>query len=142
VSKPAGILITSVEDTGVGISGEDLMKLFKFFGQCSKTKDINRGGMGLGLTISKMIVRQLGGNVSVKSHPNVGSTFQFCIPIEQVAQGPVCGQEHLSNPPPTIMRIMPIIKEQDDELKESHDDNIIHSTLPRKKKINPNILFE
>lgn len=45
-----------VKDTGVGISACDLNKLFKFFGCLSKTKDINKGGMGLGLTISKMIV--------------------------------------------------------------------------------------
>jgi signal transduction histidine kinase len=44
-------------DTGVGISTEDLDKLFKFFGKISKTKEINKGGMGLGLTISKMILQ-------------------------------------------------------------------------------------
>ena len=45
-----------VEDTGVGIEQEDLVKLFKFFGKLSKSKEINKGGMGLGLTISKMII--------------------------------------------------------------------------------------
>lgn len=49
-------LLTEVEDTGIGMKQEDLRKLFRFFGTLSKTKDINRGGMGLGLTISKMIV--------------------------------------------------------------------------------------
>ena len=49
-------LITSVEDTGIGIGNEDLEKLFKFFGCISKSRDINRGGMGLGLSISKMIL--------------------------------------------------------------------------------------
>ena len=49
-------LMTSVQDTGIGMKSEDLVKLFKFFGCLSKTKNINRGGMGLGLTISKMIV--------------------------------------------------------------------------------------
>lgn len=50
------VLITTVEDTGIGITPEDLVKLFKFFGCISKSRDINRGGMGLGLTISKMIL--------------------------------------------------------------------------------------
>ena len=49
-------LTTSVEDTGIGIKREDLSKLFKFFGTVSKSQSFNRGGMGLGLTISKMIV--------------------------------------------------------------------------------------
>ena len=51
-----GHLVTSVSDTGMGISKDDLKKLFQFFGKLSKSSDINRGGMGLGLTISKMIV--------------------------------------------------------------------------------------
>jgi signal transduction histidine kinase len=49
-------LISDVLDTGIGISEEDLKKLFQFFGCIAKSKDINRGGMGLGLTISKMIL--------------------------------------------------------------------------------------
>ena len=50
-------LTTTVEDTGIGMGEQELKKLFKFFGTLPKSKDINRGGMGLGLTISKMIVR-------------------------------------------------------------------------------------
>ena len=46
-----------MEDSGLGIQREDLNKLFTFFGKISKTKDINKGGMGLGLTISKMILQ-------------------------------------------------------------------------------------
>ena len=49
------------------MSNEDLTQLFKFFGQISKSKDINRGGMGLGLTISKMIIQQLNGEVECES---------------------------------------------------------------------------
>jgi signal transduction histidine kinase len=54
-------------DTGIGMRQEDLQKLFKFFGTLSKSKDINRGGMGLGLSISKLIVNSLGGEISVES---------------------------------------------------------------------------
>ncbi len=50
------VLICSVKDTGIGISEEGIGKLFQFFGCLTRTKDCNRGGMGLGLTISKMIV--------------------------------------------------------------------------------------
>jgi len=49
-------MTTSVKDTGLGILEEDLGKLFKFFGCLAKTKNINRSGLGLGLTISKMII--------------------------------------------------------------------------------------
>ncbi|TNV84121.1 hypothetical protein FGO68_gene2356 [Halteria grandinella] len=71
-----------IKDTGVGIQPNDLNKLFKFFGTLAKTKDINRGGMGLGLTISKMIIQQLGGSVNVESVPNQGTEFSFWIPLE------------------------------------------------------------
>ena len=50
-------LTGSVRDSGVGIKQEDITKLFRFFGKISSTKDINKGGMGLGLTISKMIIQ-------------------------------------------------------------------------------------
>ncbi|TNV73755.1 hypothetical protein FGO68_gene15414 [Halteria grandinella] len=77
------LLTGKVSDTGLGIKEADLEKLFKFFGCLVTTKDINRGGMGLGLTISKMIIQQLGGDISVESLPGVGTTFSFTIPIEE-----------------------------------------------------------
>ena len=49
-------LAVSVRDSGFGIKQEDITKLFRFFGKISSTKDINKGGMGLGLTISKLIL--------------------------------------------------------------------------------------
>ncbi len=55
--KSVNRLLIEVEDTGIGMQREDLGKLFQFFGKISKTKDINKGGMGLGLTISKMILQ-------------------------------------------------------------------------------------
>jgi signal transduction histidine kinase len=54
-------LVSSVSDTGIGIKRDDLNRLFTFFGCIAKSKHINRGGMGLGLTISKMILQQLDG---------------------------------------------------------------------------------
>jgi len=49
-------LITSVRDTGVGIEPEAIQKLFQFFGKLHQSKKINQGGMGFGLTISKLII--------------------------------------------------------------------------------------
>jgi anti-sigma regulatory factor (Ser/Thr protein kinase) len=79
VSMKNGILITEVIDTGIGMKNEDLQRLFKFFGKLQMTKMINRGGMGLGLTISKMIVQELGGDITVSSTQGQGSTFTFSI---------------------------------------------------------------
>lgn len=49
-------LKVEVSDTGIGMDHSDLSKLFKFFSCLAKSKDINKGGMGIGLYISKMIV--------------------------------------------------------------------------------------
>ncbi len=46
-----------------------------------KSKNINKGGMGMGLTISKMILQELKGEISVKSKANHGSTFSFIVPV-------------------------------------------------------------
>ena len=56
-------LITKIHDTGIGIQEENIDKLFKFFGTLEKSRKINKGGMGFGLTISKKILEQLGGDI-------------------------------------------------------------------------------
>ncbi len=79
-------IITSVRDTGVGIKEEDIEKLFKFFGQATSSKNINRSGMGLGLTISKMIVQQMGGTIDVESVVGEGSNFHFTFPLLELPE--------------------------------------------------------
>ena len=74
-------LVSTIQDTGIGIKKDDLARLFSFFGCIAKSKEINRGGMGLGLTISKMILQQLDGQINVESQENVGSKFIFKIPV-------------------------------------------------------------
>eukprot|EP00347_Sterkiella_histriomuscorum_P013181 403365699 len=77
------ILTTQVIDTGIGISPEDVKKLFQFFGKVQASKEINKSGMGLGLTISKMIVSQMNGKISVKSVVDQGSQFKVEMPIKK-----------------------------------------------------------
>lgn len=50
------VLRTEVIDTGIGMKPEEIEKLFRFFGKISSSNHLNRGGMGFGLTITKMIV--------------------------------------------------------------------------------------
>ena len=87
-SKETKTLTASVKDTGLGMAPDDLQRLFRFFGCLAKTKDINRGGIGLGLTISKMILQKMGGDIHVESKPGVGSKFTFIIPIEVLENQP------------------------------------------------------
>ena len=77
------VLITDVSDTGIGIKQEDIDKLFRFFGKINHSGKINQGGMGLGLTISKMILQELHGKISVTSEFSKGTCFSFKIPINK-----------------------------------------------------------
>ncbi|MCS6815633.1 MAG: ATP-binding protein, partial [Cyanobacteria bacterium] len=69
-----------VEDTGPGIAPEELDQLFKTFSQ-TETGRRSQQGSGLGLAISKQFVQLMGGDISVTSVVNQGSTFRFFIPI-------------------------------------------------------------
>jgi two-component system sensor histidine kinase AtoS len=65
-----------IQDNGVGISKEDLPKIFDFMFSTKPT------GSGLGLSIAKKIISDHRGEIGVKSEPNKGSTFTIRIPIE------------------------------------------------------------
>jgi two-component system phosphate regulon sensor histidine kinase PhoR len=70
----------SVEDTGMGISREDLPHVFERFYKADKAR--SRGGSGLGLAIAKHTVQAHGGTISAKSEEGKGSTLSFTIPIQ------------------------------------------------------------
>lgn len=74
----------SVADTGIGIQQEKLDEIFKPFTQEDISTTRKFGGTGLGLTITRLIIDLLGGELSVTSKPAVGSTFQFEIPVKVV----------------------------------------------------------
>ena len=65
----------SVQDSGVGLSEEDLRALFKAFSQADNSLSRQAGGTGLGLVISKRLIEQMGGEIGVASTPGEGSEF-------------------------------------------------------------------
>ncbi|MFW5759316.1 MAG: ATP-binding protein, partial [Bacteroidota bacterium] len=64
-----------VSDTGIGINPQDQQKIFDSFSQQSGQDIRKYGGTGLGLTISKRLTELLGGTITLKSKPGIGSTF-------------------------------------------------------------------
>ncbi len=77
VSSSQARIRFSVSDTGIGMSDEDLLKLFKPFSQADSSITRRFGGTGLGLAISHKLVEMLGGQFQVSSQPGVGTTFSF-----------------------------------------------------------------
>lgn len=73
-------MIFQVSDTGIGISPEDTEKLFQDFTQVGQQNISNYAGTGLGLSISRKFCRLLGGDITLDSKLNVGSTFQIQLP--------------------------------------------------------------
>ncbi len=76
----------SVEDTGIGISEENLDKIFEYFEQLDTRDKKNYAGSGLGLGISKKMVEMMGGRINVSSQFGRGSIFQFAINFRKASE--------------------------------------------------------
>ena len=72
----------SVQDTGMGISAEDQLKLFKSFTQVDTSSTRNFGGTGLGLVICDQLLKLMNGKIWLESLPGAGSNFSFCLPMK------------------------------------------------------------
>lgn len=68
-----------IEDSGVGISQQNLKNIFVDFGKLDEHSKINKIGTGLGLSICKLIVENMRGQIQVESTLNVGTTFKVLI---------------------------------------------------------------
>jgi CheY-like chemotaxis protein len=86
-----------VSDTGVGMTEEQLSRLFQAFSQADTSTTKRFGGTGLGLAITKHFCTMLGGDVTAESRPGQGSTFTIRLPDQHAA--PAIGE----SPAPTAM---------------------------------------
>jgi PAS domain S-box-containing protein len=86
VATTANRVFVSVRDEGLGIAKEDLPRLFAPFGRVVTSDNAHISGVGLGLYLSREIVRQVGGDVLVESSVDRGSRFTITLPLQPANQ--------------------------------------------------------
>ncbi|WP_455204235.1 ATP-binding response regulator, partial [Kaarinaea lacus] len=75
-------IVFSVKDTGIGMTEDQLNKVFGAFSQADASSTREYGGTGLGLTISRSLARLMGGDIYADSQPGEGSLFTLRLPVD------------------------------------------------------------
>jgi signal transduction histidine kinase len=83
VSHDSKYLWVSVSDTGIGISAEDLSRVFDRFWRSERSREMRQEGSGIGLALIKRLLEAQSGRIEVESELGQGSTFRFCLPLAE-----------------------------------------------------------
>jgi signal transduction histidine kinase/HPt (histidine-containing phosphotransfer) domain-containing protein len=75
--------VFEVSDTGIGLTTQQISRLFQPFEQADNSSTRRHGGTGLGLVISLHLAREMGGDITVRSTPGQGSTFVFSVTLPE-----------------------------------------------------------
>ena len=114
-------IVFVVKDTGIGIERESLAKLFQPFTQFRGPRDHHdRGGSGLGLSISKSLADLLGGTIGVDSTIGEGSTFRVSLPLVAV-KGATAGTERQEVRTPAVSRTADLVAQGEVSLRSQPD---------------------
>ncbi|MDQ2764441.1 MAG: response regulator, partial [Pseudomonadota bacterium] len=118
-------VVFKVSDTGIGMSIEQLDKLFQPFSQADATTTRDYGGTGLGLSLTRRLCQLMGGDVTVVSQPGHGSSFEVRLPPVVVA-GPEGSEEqaHVETVASRVSGAWPVVLVID-------DDPIVHDLMTR-----------
>ena len=116
-----------IQDTGIGITPEDIEHIFNGFYQSNSTKSIN--GIGIGLTLTKNFIELHNGRIEIKSQLKKGSTFSFFIPRDYslLKNSKNIEQKHLTNNNIIFSDNSTAIKEREEEEEEEEEEIILNA---------------
>jgi GAF domain-containing protein/CheY-like chemotaxis protein len=103
-------MVFSVSDTGIGMTSEQLARLFEAFSQADAATTRKYGGTGLGLALSRRLCRMMGGDVTVESEAGRGSTFTVRLPahVAEAAEEPAAPGPLADHMPPGVGTVLVI----------------------------------
>ncbi|MDP0495354.1 MAG: ATP-binding protein [Verrucomicrobiota bacterium JB024] len=90
-------VMIDVHDTGIGISSEQMSRLFKSFSQVDTSSTRRHGGTGLGLVISQKLLERMGGRIWVDSVVEEGTIFHVLVPLQECDSAPAAALGRTSN---------------------------------------------
>ncbi len=117
----------SVADTGIGIAEGDLEEIFREFGQVENDLQKKFRGTGLGLPLSQNLASLLGGSITVKSQPGIGSVFSVRILRRWVGEG--SGQREFPPIPELDPNRLPVLV-----LEDNHETQFLYESFLRRSK--------
>ncbi len=111
-------LAFEVQDSGVGLTNEQMNKIFKPFEQAESSTTRRYGGTGLGLAISTQLVQMMGGELYVQSELGKGSTFSFTISLQKSDVDVMELESETSDPAMRLRRGAKVLLAEDNEFNQ------------------------